>query len=52
MNILEVNIFFPLIIRNRLTISSIKSFRAFRISTQLRGKIVVIGFSEDICGIS
>ena len=25
---------------------------AFKISTQLRGNIVVIGFNEDICGIS
>ncbi len=32
--------------------SSIKSFNAFKISTQLKGKIVVIGFNEDICGIN
>ena len=32
--------------------SSIKSFNALRIRTQLRGKIVVIGFKEDICGIN
>ena len=32
--------------------SSIRSFNAFNISTQLNGSIVVIGFSEEICGIS
>jgi hypothetical protein len=35
-----------------LTISSIKSLSAFKINTQLRGKIVVIGFNEEICGMS